>query len=182
LHNEFDQNQEETEFELDSLEQEPDSSDMPELEYDDNSSTDIEPKIESGTKGNATNNKKDNNTEDENEEDEGSDNTAGVNFNIQPEQTQHPLSDTLTQMEQGHKTQNKQTTDKMTLATDITIFDDTNQHIENQMQQAERLLDKEVQEIEDMHLHTPKIHRHEAYDEYDFDILAAEAIKNQWNE
>jgi hypothetical protein len=184
LHNEFDKNQEETEFDLDSLEQEPDNSDMPELDYDDNSSTNIEPKIESGKKGNVTNNEKENTTEDEDEEDEGSDNTAGVNYNIQPEQTQHSLSDTLTQVEQGHKTQNKpMTTDKTTLlATDISIFEDTNQQIENQMQQAEKLLDKEVQEIEDMHLHTLKIHRHEAYDEYDFDILAAEAIENQWNE
>jgi hypothetical protein len=68
--------------------------------------------------------------------------------------------------------------DKITQRDDD-ILDETTKHIEDQLQTAQRLLDKEVQEIENMHLHTPKTHRTESYDKYDFEGLAAQAIHNQ---
>jgi hypothetical protein len=46
------------------------------------------------------------------------------------------------------------------------------------MQKAEKLLDKEVQEVKEIHLHTTKM-PHDSYDESDFESLAAQAIQTQ---
>jgi Asp-tRNA(Asn)/Glu-tRNA(Gln) amidotransferase A subunit family amidase len=53
--------------------------------------------------------------------------------------------------------------------------------IEEQMQQAEELLDREVQEIEAINLHALKMPRHDSYEECDFEVQAAQAIQNQWH-
>jgi hypothetical protein len=48
---------------------------------------------------------------------------------------------------------------------------------------TERLLDKEVHDIKAINLHTPKTQRNETqYDEDDMDLMAAQAINNQWQE
>jgi hypothetical protein len=53
--------------------------------------------------------------------------------------------------------------------------------IEEHMQHAEELLDKEVQEIAAINLHTPKMLQRYSYEEHHFEVLTAQAVQNQWN-
>jgi hypothetical protein len=60
--------------------------------------------------------------------------------------------------------------------------DNPTQSIEEKVKETEQLFDKAVQEIHDIHLHTPKLQRPESYEDYDFETLAAQATHNYMEE
>ena len=50
-------------------------------------------------------------------------------------------------------------------------IDMTTQRIDAEMNKTERILDKEVQEIQEIHLYTPNVHQNDSsYDEYGFEV------------
>ena len=61
--------------------------------------------------------------------------------------------------------------------------DETTLRIEKKRKIAENSLDKKVEEIAEIHLHTPNVHRtNEPYEVFDFKMHAAIAVQNQLDE
>jgi hypothetical protein len=178
---ELDKNLEEPDYDLDSLNQEePDISDMPALLYgsSDDELTDLESKDKDETN-------EDNLSTDEEE----SEITDGAHFKIQLDKTNQENSEDNQQdiLTEGILTQDEYDYDEADGPVDKHSHDnemltDTTKKIEDQFKNAERLLDKEVQEIEEIHLHTPKVQRSEIYNTEDMETMAAQAIHNQWQE
>jgi hypothetical protein len=207
LNDEFADN--EYDFDDNENELEPDISDMPDLhimtdnnpkeadlEEDDSSLPAMEPRPDSSS-GSSTNLLEDQ----EDFIDDESEATAGATFIISNlEQTQNSIDNAdeedttlgpmwkngeiLTQRDTDSKTYDQQDEAKKSEHQDETKSHDAeekNPSFDEQfnMKETERLLDKEVQEIQDINLHTPNVHRQDSYEEYDFDTLAAQAIHNQ---
>lgn len=161
LTDEFHKNQRETtEFDLDSGPEAEDDN-MPKLYYNnEDSSTDIE----TTTKTKKVFDPKED-IELKSADEENSEDTDGAHFIIRSEKMQNPRNEATTEAT---------TTAKETL-------DDTTRLIEEQREKVERLLDKEAEEIDVIHPHTPTVHHNESYDNGEFELLPARAIQNQWN-
>ena len=204
LNDEFEENQDEDEdaFDMDSSSIEEQEETMPELHYDDEKEEESNEQDDSedgdnSTPGLALRQSENNSTgsidllaDKQDFDDDATEDTEGAKFIIKFEQTQKSLNELqddrtdmlmLTQTEAEDKKtgqENEETTNEETEKADET----STKRIENQMKKAEQLLDKEVQEIEDINLHTPKVHRYDPYEEYDFETLAEQAIQNRLNE
>jgi hypothetical protein len=161
------------------MEKEPDTTDMPDLFYDQKDNGDNETQNE---------NNNENNDEDDYEID--------TPFDIPLDKTQHQLDDEpqdidttaldilkdSTTLAQIAFETDEDTADDTNL--DDNDFEQTNQHMNERFKNTERLLDKEVHDIKAINLHTPKIQSNEMqYDEDDMlELMAAQAINNQWQE
>jgi hypothetical protein len=71
----------------------------------------------------------------------------------------------------------------------LTLFlldcEDEDKTVEDQVKKGERLLDQEIEEInqqEEINLHTPKARRYRSHKKCNFDTPVAQAIQNQRNE
>jgi hypothetical protein len=115
--------------------------------------------------------------------------TDGVGFILQLENTQNSIDDCpstqfgtrLTQIDAKGKTADKLSAqEKHKLCQkrkEIETLDETTQNVDDQVKTAERLLDKEAQEIAEIQVHAPKTHCPEdSYEECDFEAHAAQAI------
>jgi hypothetical protein len=118
-----------------------------------------------------------------------SESTDGVGFILQLENTQNSIDDCpstqfgtrLTQIDAKGKTADKlsaQEKHKLNQKRkEIETLDETTQNVDDQVKTAERLLDKEAQEIAEIQVHAPKTHcPKDSYEECDFEAHAAQAI------
>jgi hypothetical protein len=161
------------EYDLESLGQETDTSDMPDLQHGD-SSDDSSEDLLAATQDEVTQDnekvRKAKNDDDKELAEHSSDDTDGARFDIVFEEPQ---------LEHDDEHMFALDTDNIT---DGELASATTRNIDEQIQNAEQLLDKEVREIEEIHLHTPKMQRTELYEDDDMEQLASQAIQSQWEE
>ena len=113
------------------------------------------------------------------DEDEISDAKEGAKFIIELEQK--ILDDVLNAHEKVEETNEKKIANKEQEQdeSEDDKTDETTLCIEKERKIMEGILDREVKEIEEIHLHNPNVHQSETYEEFDFDMQAALAIQSQ---
>jgi hypothetical protein len=192
LTKEFNTNQDETEFDLDSVEEEPD---MPDLYHRDRQDEELKdeqadaasmPPLTARQLMSSSDASIDllgdqNDDDDDDDNSEGTEITDGAKFVMEGTnklvlnltQTQHSIDDVPEDNKNGGTLTQKETGDTVEAADD-----NPTQSIEEKVKETEQLFDKAVQEIYNIHLHAPKLQRPESYEDYDFETVAAQATHN----
>jgi hypothetical protein len=154
---------------LESLGQESDTSDMPDLEINESVSDDG-----TGTQEEARQ-LKDIEDYDIHNAEQSSEDTDGAHYYIEQESKQDKLEQKQRNDEVMFELDTSSHTEEDLLHD--TNQDSTTQNIQTQIRNAEKVLDKEVKEVQDIHLHTPKIQRNQSYEEEDSERMDRLALK-----